>query len=163
MKARTKSTIVALDRSMIALVKELRESRKRPLAKWAQDAQRAEAAAAEAASAAAQDEAETVDEPSPFEIAPEISRPAETDSQPGVAEPVKPQPAIVVPVPAQDRTPVVPSRRKGLAAGTSQPDEADEPTFEEIMAASQEALAAAEETLAETRALSGVQMAASGD
>jgi hypothetical protein len=152
---------VALDRSMIALVKELRESRKRPLAKWAQDAARAEAAAAEAASAAAQEE--TPDEPPPFEIAPEIDPPVETGQTPEPATPIEPRAGHAVPILTPDRTPVVPSRRKGPAAGTPQPDEADEPTFEEIMAASQEALAAAEETLAETRAMNGVQMAASGD
>jgi hypothetical protein len=38
MKARTKSTIVALDRAFIGLIKELRTERRRPLAKWTEAA-----------------------------------------------------------------------------------------------------------------------------
>jgi len=38
MKARTKSTIVALDRSFIGLIRELRTERKRPLMKWSEAA-----------------------------------------------------------------------------------------------------------------------------
>ena len=39
MKVRTKSTIVALDRAFIGMVRELRIERKRPLAKWTEAAQ----------------------------------------------------------------------------------------------------------------------------
>jgi hypothetical protein len=38
LKARTKSTIVALDRAFIGLIKELRTERRRPLAKWTEAA-----------------------------------------------------------------------------------------------------------------------------
>jgi hypothetical protein len=38
MKARTKSTIVALDRAFIGLIRELRTERKRPLMKWSETA-----------------------------------------------------------------------------------------------------------------------------
>jgi len=158
MKARTKSTIVALDRSMLALVRELREAGTRPLAKWARDAQRAEAAAAEAAKAPPPAEAETPDEPppEPIEIAPETNQPVESVPAPEV---VAARPARVAPPRTQDRTRVMPPRDNAVAS-----DVAHEPTFEEIMAASREAIAAAEETFAEMRALAGEQMgAASGD
>jgi hypothetical protein len=166
MKARTKTTIVALDRSMIALVKELREARKRPLAKWAEDAQRAEAAAAEAAQESPPAEAEAPAEapPEPFETAPEIRRPAKTVSPPQAVTAAQPQRAHVVPLHTQNRTPVMPSLPNHAAWGQSPSGEADAGTMEQQIAAFQEALAAAEETLAEARALDCAKReTASGD
>jgi hypothetical protein len=56
-KARTKSTIVALDRTMLTMLREFRLARQRPLAQWAEDGLRAQEAEAEAAENASRAEA----------------------------------------------------------------------------------------------------------
>lgn len=165
MKARTKSTIVALDRSMLAMVKELRLSRKRPLAKWALDAQQAEAVSPPVKAA-------TPDGPPPEPpgFAPEMHQAAETASSSEMTYPAEPEPAWPLPLPAQDHTPAMTPRHEDAArpplpdeaahAGTPPPDEADDRRFARHFAAFQEALASAPETLAEAPAFDDVETAA---
>jgi hypothetical protein len=90
MKARTKSTIVAMDRSMLTLLRELRSSRQRPLATWAEDAQH-EAEAWPAASAGAppgEVHSENVGPAEPARAEPGLKEPRPAES--GLAEPAAP-------------------------------------------------------------------------
>jgi len=57
MKARTKTTIVALDRAFVGLIKELRTERRRPLAKWTEAEVHTAEAAAPASTTAAENAA----------------------------------------------------------------------------------------------------------
>jgi hypothetical protein len=162
MKARTKTTIVALDRSMIAMVRELREARKRPLSKSAEDAKRTAEADTASPTAGAKPPGEPL--PSPVEIVPATIKPAATVSTSKPAKPAEPHAAHVVPLHAQDRPPVVPARHKPAPAVSPPPSEDDDGTLEAHVAAFQEALAAAAESLAEARALDDAKLtAATGD
>jgi hypothetical protein len=148
MKARTKSTIVALDRSMLAFVKEMRFSRLRSAVQWTEAP--AETTAAEALA--------EMDVP-PAEPAPESSTPPASAGPHMAAKPV----TAAVPLQARPRTAApgpagaVP-RRSGNQVETS----VDDATLEEHIAAFQDAFAAATETLAEARALDEAKVA-SGD
>jgi hypothetical protein len=121
LKAKTKAGIVGLDRSMLALVKELRESKARPLAKWAEDAKRADVAASAAPPPA---KATTPDEPDEF--VPEMDQSVESVPPPEATEH---QPESV------DEISVVAPR-------------SDDVALEEDIAAYQEALAGAQESRA---------------
>jgi hypothetical protein len=157
MKARTKSTIVAMDRSMITLVRELRVAQKRTLAKWAEDARRAteEAPAAQ----------EEIPEPlADIDAAPPMV--SEPEPEPAAAQPANPEPAQIVPVHTHEK----PARTHAITrAGeepeeTSAPREADDETLEDHITAFQKAMAAVVATLAETQTPGGANMeAAAGD
>ena len=150
MKARTKTTIVALDRSMLALVKELREAGRRPLAEAAVDEKREETAAE------VPDRVEALVETA--ETVAESVGPAEAAPTPGPARAPGRDAARVVPLQTPRRPKGMPSGHNG-AAGAPLPRETDADTLEDHIAAFQKALSAAEATLSEARALDGAQIA----
>ena len=187
MKMRTKTTIVALDRSMLALVREWREARKRSPANSAEDARRA--SVAEAPSPAMPPEA-SVPPPLPARATaaavapPVISRPdavpeaTAKSGQPGIP-PASPGPTHADSPRTKDRVsdpgastrPPAPLAevQRGQVAHHPAPRlsrEEDEDTIETHIADFEAALATAAETLAEMRALDDAKAeakAASGD
>jgi hypothetical protein len=149
-KAKTKSGIVSLDRMMLGFIRELRLVRHRPLARWAEDAQRE----AEAAGPT-----ET-----PEWVAPWAGvRPAE----PTPTEPASPE---IVPDQAQTETrnTTTPAKHEPVAhhASASPPEDADDVATRRHIAEFEEALAALSGSLEQARALDGGKTgvtAASGD
>ena len=178
MKARTKSTIVALDRTMILLLKDLREARTRPLAPWAEAAAReaAEAEARYAGVSATPSEEPAPGEPSmgesPVTDAPSASSPAP------VSEPAAPRRSAAPSArstPAPDTTPAQPSARSASMPGkipaaapaplsvpaSPETASADTTTRDNIIAF-QQALDALAETLKEAAAHDGAAVAHGG-
>jgi hypothetical protein len=148
MKARTKTTIVALDRSMLAFVRELRLAGTRPLAHGA------------AMAAADRTMAGVTDQPAPE---PESVTPAATQAAAPMPAETKPAAARIVPPqtrPAETVKPRPAASAPNWAKPAAKKD--DEGTFEQHIADFQQALEAATETLAEARALDEAR-AASGD
>ncbi len=162
MKARTKTTIVALDRSMLTLVKELREARKCSLARVEEHAKRGEVAEAETQSVPGVAGASDEPLPEPQGVSPEAEQPAETAPASGLAKPPGFSVPRVVPLPTPHRPKVVPPHHK-ISAGKQAPCDPDGATLEDHIVAFEEALAAVTETLTEARALDGARMAAAGD
>jgi hypothetical protein len=161
-KARTKTTIVALDRSMLALVRELREARKRPLEQAAEAVTREEAQTAEAASRPGAAGVSNEPLPEPQAISPEMRHQAEARQASGPAKPPGSEAPRVVPLQTPHRPKAMPLRQT-TSASRQPPCDPDEGTFEGHIAAFEQALAAATETLTEARALDGARMAAAGD
>jgi hypothetical protein len=118
MKAKTKSGIVALDRAMLTLVKELREAKQRPVAKYTEDAKQADAPPPPA-------EATIPNEPE--ELVPEMCQPEETVPPP---ESIEYPPATAIP--PRDTASIVP----------------EDDWLKEAVAAFVDALAADQESLA---------------
>jgi hypothetical protein len=147
MKARTKATIVALDRSILAFVRELRLAGMRPLAYGA------------TMEAANQTMAGVTDQPAPESVTPAATvatpiEPVQAEAKPAAARIVPPQ---IHPTETAKLRPVAsPNRAKPV--GNSD----DEDTLEQHIADFQQALEAATETLKEARALDDAK-AASGD
>jgi hypothetical protein len=173
MKARTKTTITALDRTMLAFVRELRLAGIRPVARGAmeaadrtmagvtdQPAPRPESVTPSATQAAepAREEAK----PAAARIVPPQTRPTDT---------TKPRPAASAPVASHIGAPHpvaspgdAPTWAKPVARPMGKSDEED--MLEQHMADFQQALEAATETLAQARALdsaAAAAKAASGD
>ena len=162
-KAKTRTSVVSLDRSMLGLVKELRITRHRPIsaaamAMWEQ-AQQAAAApdadrmdwVAEWAGMPPTEEApeesaaatEPLAEPTPSAAAPATTPNTPAKPTTGAAR----QPETAKPGVAARPAPTIQHRQ------TPAPYDADDATTEQHIAAFQEAMAATAETLAEARAL----------
>ncbi len=170
MKAKTKTTIVALDRSMLALVKELRTTRQRPVMLWAEAAAQK---AAEATIGTPEPEAVAAEPASvrPMEPASErTSNPAaERKAEPAPVRTTDPNPAAIVPPMTEtarfvSQTPAVetPAAAGAFAVDTGDVDDA---TFAAHIADFRQAMSDAAAALAEARALDAATdaIAASGD
>jgi hypothetical protein len=169
MKAKTKTTIVALDRSMLALVKELRTTRQRPVMLWAESAaQKAAEATIGTPDVAVAAEPASV---RPMEPASErTSNPAaERTTNPAPVRTTDPNPAAIVPPMTEtarfvSQTPAVetPAAEASFAVDTGEVDDA---TFAAHIADFRQAMADAAAALAEARALDAAPdaIAASGD
>jgi hypothetical protein len=151
MKARTKTTITALDRTMLAFVRELRLSGLRPLARGA------------AMEAADQTMAGVTDQPAPEPegVTPAVAQPAapmRVEAKPVTTRIVPPQ---TRPTDTAKPRPVIsPLPAPNWAKPAAKSD--DEDALEQHIADFQQALEAATETLKEARALDAAK-AASGD
>jgi hypothetical protein len=158
-KAKTKTGIVSLDRAMLAYVRELRLVRHRPLARWAEDAQR------QAEATEASQPIETPEWIAAWAGVPQ-SRPAAPPPEPAIAPVPATTPAPsnagrvqAKPAPApRDQTPDLVRQESHPAP----PPPDDEETRQHI-AAFEKALAALTETLEEARALDDTAATASGD
>ncbi len=181
MKAKTKTTIVALDRTMLEMIKELRVVRRRPVSRSAEDARRQEmrppAAAATASvpvdampvqnvapdvTAASEAATPVPSQPSQSEFAAFAQAMLElTASAPAKTEQTHATPAIsglgeVVPLQAGIQVAAT-AEDQSCAADINKlisppSGDADEGTFEDHIAAFEAAFAATMETLAEARA-----------
>jgi len=159
LKARTKTTIVALDRAFIGLIRELRTERKRPLAKWTEAAMSTVEAAAPANTTTAENAALVA------EMALALREAAEREAAEGTGA------ASSVPSENGDRSPgtinaapcpAVSSDQRagkasGLQAGTPQADKPTPPrsgevSVEEQLADFERTLVAMTATLEEARA-----------
>jgi hypothetical protein len=159
MKARTKTTIVALDRAFVGLIKELRTERRRPLAKWTGAAVATAEAAAPTNTTTAENAALVA------EMALALREAAEREA----AEGTGPAPAVpsengdrsLDTVDATPRPALSGDRREGKAsglqpvtarAGKPTPSRIGEPTAEEQLADFERTLVAMTATLEEARA-----------
>jgi hypothetical protein len=185
MKAKTKTTIVALDRSMLALVKELRTTRQRPVMLWAEAAaQKAAEATIGTPDVAVAAEPASVRPTAPAsggktepvsgrKAEPAVERtPNPAPLRPTNPAPVRttdPNPAAIVPPMTEtarfvSQTPAV----ETPAAGAFAEDigDVDDATFAAHIADFRQAMADAAAALAEARALDAAApdaIAASGD
>ena len=181
MKARTKSTIVALDRSMLSFVKEMAVARRRPAVRWSEDAARAPEAVAEAAGVPADNAIprtppgeKTQDTPEPAVTKPPAAAMPARTVPVGVAPPrVKParvaqEAAQIAGTPAGDG---MRAEARRLAEAARSADRSGEPagddeTLRRHVAEFHEAFLAMAETLTEARALddeAAAAKAAGGD
>jgi hypothetical protein len=151
MKARTKTTITALDRTMLAFVRELRLAGMRPVARGVMEATDAPDDTATASMDQTPPEPQVVHpavtpaaEPAPTAAKPAAARIVPPQTRP--TETVKPRP-VVSPLTAPHWA------KPAAKAG-------DEGTFEQHLADFQDALTAATETLAQARALDDAAAAA---
>jgi hypothetical protein len=169
-KAKTKTTMVALDRAMLSFTREMRVLRQRPLAPWAEEAQRQGEAAAVAA--AKVPEEATSEPPTASEVpVAAAASPVAADPAPAAPAPVAPAPERSEPLPAH--VPVqqapAPEDRPGAPAydpAAPLPDGWEDGTMEEHVVLFKEALAAMAVTLAEVKAFEENRTAertASGD
>ena len=181
-KTKTKTTIVSLDRTMLAFVKEIRHARSRPLSPWAaaelSRAQEAEPSPANREAEMQKWAAEWAQIPSPEPVAEDQAAPEASPVPPETSEPVEARPvkaalanaplanaplanaplanAAPAPVAAGARQ-VTQVTRQPVAGGSAPgnaapPQDADGGNVAEHMAAFEEAMAAVAETLAEARA-----------
>jgi hypothetical protein len=177
-KANTKTTMVALDRAMLSFNREMRVLRQRPLAPWAEEAQRQGEAAAAAAPQATNEAAGELSTPPDALAAAAIAAVAADPTAPVAADPAPAAPAPVAPTPERSEplpagTPAqqapAPEGRPGAPVydpAAPLPDGWDDGTMEEHVVLFKEALAAMSVTLAELKAFEESRTAertASGD
>ncbi len=166
-KARTKSTLVAIDRQMLAFAKEMQTARHRPAVNTASDVRNvAEAAAAPVDTAVS---AAGAPDTAPADAAPDHASPDDAAmpiaaAAPLTTVPIEPPAAAEAPAPAASRpAPEQWSPAFAMALSLLPTAEAmEEGSIADHLAAFQAVLAAANETAPDTRAIEATERTASG-